>query len=54
MQNKLSKNCQRLLKFCQSGEILPNLVTLIISQCHKQIIGSYAEIIHSHWLEIVV
>ena len=23
------KNCQRILKFCQSGEISPNLVTLV-------------------------
>ena len=28
--NLPSKNCQRLLRFCQSGEISPNLVTLII------------------------
>ena len=26
--NKPSKDCQRVLKFCQSGEISPNLVTL--------------------------
>ena len=29
MQNT-SKNCQRLLRFCQSGEIRPNLVTLAL------------------------
>ena len=29
--NKPSKDCQRDLKFCQSGEISPNLVTLIVS-----------------------
>ena len=29
MQNKPSKNSQIVLKFCQSGEISPNLVTLI-------------------------
>ena len=28
IRNKPSKNCQRLVKFCQSGEISPNLVTL--------------------------
>ena len=27
-RNKLSKNCQRLVNFCQSGKISPNLVTL--------------------------
>ena len=27
-RNKLLKNCQRLVKFCQIGEISPNLVTL--------------------------
>ena len=27
--NKVSKNCQRLLKSCQSGEISPNLATLV-------------------------
>ena len=25
--NKPSKDCQKVLKFCQSGEISPNLVT---------------------------
>ena len=29
MQNT-SKNCERLLRFCQSGEIRPNLVTLAL------------------------
>ena len=29
IQNKPSKNSQRLLKFCQSGKISPHLVTLI-------------------------
>ena len=27
--NKLSKICQRLVNFCQSGKISPNLITLI-------------------------
>ena len=27
--NKPSKNCPRLWRFCQNGEILPNLVTLV-------------------------
>ena len=31
IQNKLSKNCQRLKRICQSGEISPNLVTLSIT-----------------------
>ena len=31
IRNKPSKNCQRLVKFCQSGEISPNLVTLLVS-----------------------
>ena len=30
LRNKLSKICQRLVNFCQSGEISPNLVTLPI------------------------
>ena len=29
IQNKLSKNCQKLLRFCQNSEISPNLVTLV-------------------------
>ena len=29
MQNKPSNNNQILLKFCQSGEISPDLVTLV-------------------------
>ena len=31
IQNKLSEICQRIVKFCQSGEISPNLVTLVES-----------------------
>ena len=32
IQNKLTKNSLRLLKFRKNGEILPNLVTLFISE----------------------
>ena len=32
MKNKQSKNCQRLENFYQSGEISPNLVTLLSTQ----------------------
>ena len=31
IRNKQSKICQRLVNFCQSGEISPNLVTLLPS-----------------------
>ena len=27
--NQIHLKCQRLLKFCQSGDVLPNLVTLV-------------------------
>ena len=30
MLSRPSKNCQTTLKFYQSGEILPNLVTLVV------------------------
>ena len=29
--NELLKNCRKLFRFCQSGEISPNLVTLLFS-----------------------
>ena len=29
--NEPSNNCQRVLKFCQNGEISPNFVTLVLS-----------------------
>ena len=41
IRNKAIKNCQRLLKLYQSGEILPNLVTLANSDtatCHDILI----------------
>ena len=31
--NKRSKNCRKLLRFCQSGENSPNLVTLDFKPC---------------------
>ena len=31
IRNKLSKFCQRLINFCQSGEFSPNLVSLVVA-----------------------
>ena len=37
--NKPSKDCQKVLKFCQSGEISPNLVTVVaLLHCSKSYI----------------
>ena len=37
---KKSKNCKRLVNFCQSGEISPNLVTLILVHLVLRILHS--------------
>ena len=39
IQNNSTKNVKRLLKFCQSGEIPPNLVTLLT--CHHDIFSVF-------------
>ena len=39
--NKPSKYCQSLLKFCQSGEISPNLVTLVLSDATVNIANTW-------------
>ena len=41
IQNKITKYVQRLLKFCQSGEILPNLVTLLTAKHIFQLISVF-------------
>ena len=40
------KNCQRLLTFCQSGEISPNLVTLPAGATFELCTHSF-----THWYE---
>ena len=37
IRNKPSKIGQQLVNFCQSGEILPNLVTLVVGKVHRPI-----------------
>ena len=37
IRNEQSKICQRLVNFCQSGEISPNLVTLLVPPTHTRI-----------------
>ena len=36
-RNKPPKVCQKLVNFCQSGEISPNLVTLVLFQRGKKL-----------------
>ena len=58
VRNKPPKICQRLVNFCQSGQISPNLVTLVqcdlLSPKIEIYIGISFLIFHQKWVNLTL